>query len=55
MPIVLFGYLITNEFIRSFIGSNGYKDFEVADFQDPKDLINGDSIENLLEPFNDRY
>jgi len=49
IPIVLFGYLITNEFIRSFISSNVGEDLEVADFQDPKDLINGDSNEDILE------
>lgn len=49
IPIVLFGYLITNEFIRSFISSNVGEDLEVADSQDPKDLIKGDATENVLE------
>jgi len=37
--IVLFGYLITHEISRSFSSSKNDNKFEVADFQDTKDLI----------------
>lgn len=49
MIVTLFGYLITDEFIRRLSRTKVAFDLESIGNQDVKDLIDDDSIKNILE------